>query len=445
MKAWVHVLVATVLMLLLALAYIKYVDPVADTVRPENHVAGVSGRGAIDDEADYLRGAKNILEGHGYSLDSSHPTAIRQPLYSIYLAGFFWAFGTSVGSALLANACALTLLPLLAFLITESFLRREAAILAAYLCVLDPDLYYFGVGWAYSDILFAAFLCAGMALWLHIRKGGVPYPTLASAAAGCLFGAAALTRSGFLLFPFLLAGGELCSRHRKNLRLALVLCAAALFCLIPWAIRNEKVLGSPLISCTNDGITLLGTALSAAEGQGSWNNPASVSSTYASLQVMPDEIARNRQARQLGLAKLREIPPAKLAKVVMLRVARTWVPYTRLLPDEIGRRWNGVFTVALFPVILFTLVGSGLTFPNRHCLYATVPLVLLVVYVTALAAAAWGSTRFRMPVEPMLAGFAASGLLWGWDRMLTLFRAETLSPSPKLVPEQTSESRAQVS
>ena len=40
-----------------------------------------------------------------------------------------------------------------------------------------------------------------------------------------------------------------------------------------------------------------------------------------------------------------------------------------------------------------------------------VPLWTIFLYLTLLAAISWGGTRFRYPVEPFLAVFAAHGLL----------------------------------
>ncbi|HZR30048.1 MAG TPA: hypothetical protein VFA71_14820 [Terriglobales bacterium] len=450
MKARFHVLLAMVLCLGLALLYIAYLEPMYPTSeagrRLQVQIPGVAGRGAIDDEADYISAAKNIVEGHGYSLDSIHPTAIRQPLYSIYLAPFFRTFGESVNTALMANACLLALLPLLAFLITGALLDREAAVLSAYLCAFDPAFYFFGAGQVYAEALFAVLLCGGMALWLHARREGFTYPMLASAGAGLLLGAAALTRSGFLVFPLLLCAGEIFFWRRKKLKAALVLCAAALICIVPWALRNERALGAPVVSSTNDGTTLLGTALAAADGRGDWENPASLSPEYDRLQHMPDEIARNRQTRELALAKLREIPPAKLAKVAVLRVARTWVPYTRLVRDENGRGLNLLLTAVFFPVMLFGMIGVAGVLTERCRLYSAAPILLTILYFTALAAAAWGSTRFRMPLEPVLVGFAASGIFWGWNVVAGRIGSGCLSSAPKLMPESSSsETRARAS
>jgi len=427
-KAGLHLLLATILCLVLSLLYIRYVGPAypesAADRQDLEHVPGVRGRVAIYDEADYLKGAKNIVEGHGYSLDGKHPTAKRQPLYSLYLAAFFRLFGPRVDSAMLANACALALLPLLAFFITSALFGQRAAIVAAYLCVLDPAFYFFGVGEAYAEALFAVLLCGAMALWLHARKEEFSHPVLASATAGLLFGAVALTRSGYLAFPLLLCLTEIWFCRWRNVKSALVLCTAALICVMPWAVRNEIRLRSPIVSCLNDGVTLWGSELAALEGHGDWVSPTQVSLANARIQEMPDEIARNQQARALALETLKKIPPAKLVKVLVLRVVRFWVPYTRLMKDERGFRLNIVLTLLLSPAMFLGLVTLIHVVRDRGQLYSAAPILLTVVYATALSAASWGSTRFRMPLEPMLISFSASGLVWAWTKVVARIRGE---------------------
>lgn len=430
MKKGLHLLLATTLCLVLALLYLRHVEPAYPELARERqaleHVPGVVGRVAIYDEADYLGGARNIAEGNGYSLDGKHPTAKRQPLYPLYLAAFFGMFGPSVDSAMLANACALALLPMLAFFTASALFGERAAIVAAYLCLLDPTLYFFGLGEAYAEVLFAVFLCAAMALWLHARKERFGHPILTGVAAGLFFGAAALTRSGYLVFPALVCLLEICFRQWRNLRYSLVLCAAALLCVAPWALRNEVRFGSPIVSCLNDGVTLWGAELAALDGHGDWVSPTQVSLSNAPIQEMPDEIARNRKARALALDTLRKIPPARLIKVVALRVARLWVPYARLMKDEKGFRLNLVLTLLLSPALFFGLISLSHVLRDRHLLYSAAPILLAVLYATALAAASWGSTRFRMPLEPMLISFSASGSVWVWTRTIARARREPM-------------------
>ena len=427
-RAAPHLLLATILCFALALLYARYVEPAYPELAQDRqvleHVPDVRGRVAIYDEADYMSAAKNIVEGRGYSLDGEHPTAKRQPLYSFYLALFFRLFGLSVDNAMLANACALALLPILGFLVASALFDQSAAIVAAYLCVLDPGFYFFGVGQAYAEVLFAVFLCAAMAFWLHARTESFAHPIIASAAAGLLFGAAALTRSGYLIFPGLLCLVEIGFRQWRNLRHSLVLCAAALICLLPWAFRNEVKLGSPVISCLNDGVTLWGAALAATDGHGDWISPTAVSPANAAIQEMPDELARNRQARELALATLKKIPPTRLAKVLVLRVARLWVPYTRVIKDEKGFRLNLALTLLLSPAIFFGLITFTRVLRDRARLYAAAPVLLTVAYATLVSMASWGSMRFRMPLEPMLIGFSAAGLVWVWTKAAAHLRRE---------------------
>lgn len=410
------ILLATVLSFLFCLAYIKSIEP-----RYPNsslgqalqvHVPGVAGRGLIYDENDYVRGAMNLAQGDGYALKSGKPTALRQPLYSIYLAAAFKLSTVSVGTALLANALMVSLMPLLAFLIAKPLFGRTAGVIAALIILFNPSTYYFGVGSIYSEAMFGALLCGATAMWLHARLS-TEHALILAIVAGILYGAASLTRSGYLFLPLGLCTGEILMRApRKNLRAGALMCVMALLTLTPWVVRNQLVMGSPIISSTNDGTTLLGSVLAARAGRGDWVNPAAVSSDYARIQFMPDEVQRTKISRQIAMALLRHINPVQLATIAAKRIARVWAPVTRIMPDEVGRRTNIVLSIVFLPVML--VAGFGVLMLLRSgsaIVYRALPLWMTALYCTAISAAVWGSTRFRFPLEPMLAAVAGFGFV----------------------------------
>jgi hypothetical protein len=89
------------------------------------------------------------------------------------------------------------------------------------------------------------------------------------------------------------------------------------------------------------------------------------------------------------------------------RVFRLWVPLNRIVRDGIGRKANLVVNLFYFPAMLLAALGLWMTRRTP----ATVPLWTTLLYLTLLAAASWGGTRIRYPVEPFLAVFAAYGFL----------------------------------
>jgi 4-amino-4-deoxy-L-arabinose transferase-like glycosyltransferase len=418
--------------LLLAIAYVHWVEP-RDVAAEEtqkhtsaNVTLKIPGRALVDDEVHYLGIAKNIANGNGYALTEGTPTAVRVPLYPYYLAFLFKAFGESVGIALLGNAFLVSVLPLLAFALTRPIFGSEAAILAAAICALDPGIYFLGVGRAYSEPLFAVCFCAATLLWVKAREFGDSAGVLPgrglrqvrivgldrrlviwSGLSGLLYGAASLTRTGYLALPLAILLGEMILRSGKTLiKSAALVLLASLLVVFPWALRNRVVLGKTVISSTNDGVTLLGTVLAEEQRRGDWLNPEEVSSQFARLQRMPDGVARNAALEKVAFREQRNVPASAMLVTVAKRVVRLWVPLNRIVDDEVSEKANLAANVLYFPFMLLALFGL-----RKSPFKKAVPLLVPCGYATLLAAVSWGGTRFRYGLEPILACFAGYGLI----------------------------------
>ena len=425
---------AVALALILGLAYVKWMGPYAVDPGTEHllwRAPGISGRLLKVDEFEYLSIAKSLTDGKGYCLTPGIPTALRIPGYPLYVAALFHFFGSSLNVALIGNAFLIALLPALTFALAVPAFGRRTAVVAAFFCALNPGLYYFGLTDAMSESLFAVLLCAGVVLW---QRAQAPYAfegwaSLASywdtaktslrnlpeaqfsiwfaLAAGILFGLASLTRTGFLALPvFLLLMEFAVRRHSISLKKAAVLCVAFVLVLLPWGLRNRAVMGTLTFSSTNDGRTLLGSMLAAQQKRGDWHNPEFLAPEYAQIRKMPDGIERNRAETHMAIVEMKKIPLSTVPEVVEKRVLRFWVPLNRIVSDEFGRSANIAVNVFYFPAML--LAAFGLWRARRNP--AMVPLWTIFVYMTLLVAISWGGTRFRYPVEPFLAVFAAHGL-----------------------------------
>ena len=425
---------AVVLALVIGLAYVKWLEPVAVDEAAEQylrHYPGVSGRGLMADEFQYLSIAQCVLTGAGYSLAPGQPTAIRVPGYPLFVATLFRVFGSSLTVALLGNAFLIALLPALTFAIAKPAFGCKAAALAAFFCALDPGLYYFGLTEAMSEPLFTVLFCAAIAMWqraqpTYSREGETADPAVAgrvatqprdwpeahgiltALAAGVLFGAASLTRPGFLALPFLIVLMEFMVRRRNlSFKKALVFCLTFVLMLFPWGLRNRSVMGKFMFSTTNDGVTLLGTVLAAQQHRGDWVDPEFVGPEYARVREMTNPVERNQAETRLALAELKKTSPVTLIEAAVKRVFRLWVPLNRIVRDAIGRKANFGVNLLYFPAMLLAALGLWKARHNP----AIVPLWTTFLYLTLLAAVSWGGTRIRYPFEPFLAVFAAYGLL----------------------------------
>jgi 4-amino-4-deoxy-L-arabinose transferase-like glycosyltransferase len=420
---------AVALALLISLAYLKWLEPrvasyyIASGL--EQPYPGISGRQLIDDELQYLSIAQCVTTGAGYAMQPDAPTAVRVPVYPLYIAALFRLFGASIEVALLGNALLVVLLPLLTFALAMPPFGRKTAVIAAFVCALNPGIYYFGLSEAYAEAMFAVVLCAATVFWqrAHLLEPpdeyssapGSAYPAhgknrlLFALAAGVLFGVASLTRTGLLGLPFCIVLAEFVVRRKQTLsfKKAIVFCLASVLAVFPWALRNHTVLGAWIFSSTNDGITLLGSVLAAERNRGDWLNPGNVAPEFAQVQFVPDSVDRDRNERRVAMTELKKVPLGAWPKVIAKRVFRLWVPLNRIVSDDAGFKANVIVNLFYFPAMMLAVFGLWRARRN--------PMIIAMwttcLYLTLLAAASWGSTRFRYGVEPFLAIFAAHGFL----------------------------------
>ncbi|MHC4712730.1 MAG: ArnT family glycosyltransferase [Planctomycetota bacterium] len=207
---------------------------------------------AYDETYYYILG-RNLLTGHGYTLNGL-PHATFPPLYPILagLAGFVFADPMMATSAVSAFFGAL--LPLPVYFLARDIHGRRAGLFAAASAAVLPSLFFYatkGVPYAYkmyagTETLYVTLFAAGAAsIWLA-RKGSYRHAMLA----GLFFGLAALTRSegpvisGFILLWFLLDRLATGRRFRAKKFLQAALTAAVMLAVFsPWLLHLRKLTG----------------------------------------------------------------------------------------------------------------------------------------------------------------------------------------------------------
>src|ERR1019366_2351716 len=170
--------------------------------------------------------------------------------------------------------------------------------------------------------------------------------------------------------------------------------------LLPWAWRNERLLGHRIWTTTNSGITLY-------DG---FNPAASGGSDQRFLAEMPvlrtiNEVERSQYLRESAEIWIRNHPTEALGLVIK-KIARTWSPIP--LSAEYARpvyRWTG----AIFAIPFDLLVIIGLFSPRLRRGAKTL-LLVPAIYFTIVHGMSVGSLRYRIPVEPVLAVIAAAGV-----------------------------------
>jgi hypothetical protein len=393
------------------------------------------------DERGYAAVAGSLARGEGFGFDIVGFTpggvleerrllAFRAPLLPAVLAPVHFVSGGS--PAALRWACVLlgALAAPLAFGVAERITGRRAAWYAGVAVALWPSHAWLSAR-VLSEPLDSVLLLAGADLL--VRKRWIP--------GGAAFGLAVLCRPGGLIASFLAVFEGACSEERgRRLRPFLISLLAMAAVVTPWVVRNQKVLGRPLL-VTSTGVTLYGGNCRAAlehefpgkwvtpEMAREWPDPGLDESTSRELLRRGDQSVKlfarpdpdlgmygwsyldeeRSDARFSSLAwGFIERSPADAARLALWKVVRFLDPDTH--SDKGDSRLKSIlgwisWGPALLLVLLALWKGRRLKEPEWR-----LGLALLLGHLLA-AVIAYGDARMRAPIEPALLALLAAPFL----------------------------------
>jgi hypothetical protein len=329
------------------------------------------------------------------------------PLYPYFIAGLHRAFsGLSAILWVQAGVGAL-LVPAVARAGRLAFSPR-VGLVAAVLAAFYPDLVWFSVHF-WSETLFIVLLW--WALERVLRSDAAP-STGAAAAGGLLWGLATLTRELTLyLAPFALLWllrGELrrpSPRLSPAVRRALAFALGLVLTLLPWTARNAIVFHAFIPVSTMGGSNLW---------QG--NVPLTHLEVHAALGEFEDPVERDRQARKLAWEAIRARQPTWIFEKLREQMPEFWKAGSEVLDHTVSRAPCRPLSAAeqkalevavvgpYLAVLALSLAGLARTRPTP----GAVLLLILLAAWNAAHVAAYATTRFRLPLLPVLFLFAAA-------------------------------------
>jgi 4-amino-4-deoxy-L-arabinose transferase-like glycosyltransferase len=321
------------------------------------------------------------------------------PLYPLFLALFAGAGAYGVLAVRLVQAGLGALTAVLAGRLVGAVAGARAALVAGLLVAVDP----FGIFFANLLLTENVFTLLLLTLVLCAYRATLP-PTVGGAVAGlAVLGAGlVLTRPAILLMlPLVWLLVLLFSEQRGRQFLRLLLCPVVLVAaLLPWAVRNQVVLGAPAWLSTNGGVTLYDAQGPQADG----------SSNQSFLTAQPEfrtlgEVQLDRTLARRALEQMRAAPTRVLC-LAGTKLLRTWSPLPNV-PEYRGGLtaiYGAVYTIAVLAAALFALArtarraAAGTGYARLNAL-VWAP----VVYFTLLHCVYIGSVRYRVPLMPLLA------------------------------------------
>jgi len=390
------------------------------------------------DERQYVAAARSIVEDGvprypNPNWDEAHPG----PGMPYFMAGCYAIAGEG-GFLALARAvqvCLSLITALLVFLMARRFLPDRTAILATALIALNPThiafTHYF---WAEGTYAFFATLAA----WLLMRSRGAPRAGLGFLGAGVVGGVACLWRSVFLtqvpvvcVWILLWGGGRL----RDRVRVGSLFVAGFLLALAPWSIRNTVRYDRFLLVSTNAGALLAKNA-----------NPIQPETHDIGLDGWRknyDAYYREHGPDFEGVVPLRPLTSRDPAENIVdrnnreireglsfmlghpgLTARQTWTRFEyffnptsyfiRHLREDMYPAVSGALEEILvvlalaFTMVLFVFFVVGATLGPWDADRAFLILMFLGTLAISIVTAA--QSRYRLPLEPLMAPLAADAI-----------------------------------
>ncbi|WP_174290812.1 hypothetical protein [Sphingomonas bacterium] len=367
----------------------------------------------FSDGAWYLLRATELAQGMGYQ-EAGHPTAFWPVGFPGLLAGSIWLTGSAVLGPMLVNLlAAAATLALILWLAAALGAGLAAGRIAGLLYALYPaNVVYAGA--PLSETASTAVAIAAFALLIAGRRR---WPLLV--ASGLMFGVATLMRAQLLFFPvggvvaLLLVYRDL--RWRDGLRALLIVHVAMAAVILPWTLRNERALGSPVLVSTNGGIALFTGAYDGATGDwtGWETTPVWDRSGIGYDQRVERQVELNDRFQSLAKGWI-VAHPLRWTALGVKKMALLWRKDSDAFwsmhesyPDE-ERGWTIVavvdqlyyFAILLLAVPALVVGGRGIVRRDADTRLAL--LGCMPAFVTLTAFAFTGQIRYHFPAMPFL-------------------------------------------
>jgi len=336
------------------------------------------------------------------------------PAYPYFVGALFRAFGTMRAVLWAQVVLGALLVPVVGRAGALAFGRR-AGLLAAAVTAFYPELLWYPAHY-WSETLFLLLLWGAIERTLAADARG---SRGTAAVAGLLWGLATLTRelslylvpivASWMVWPRAEAGGPLRTRTIQDLTPAMgraaVLVLATVLTVAPWTIRNAIVLRAFVPVSTMGGLNL-------------WQGNTTLThlQIYEVLGTKGGPVEQDRYCREMARETIAARQPAWALEKLVEQMPEFWKAGSEVLDHLVGRDACGPLSVAtLVPVelalVLPYLAALGLFLVGlvrlRFSGAAWLLLLLLAAY-NAAHVVAYATTRFRLPVLPIVFMVAAA-------------------------------------
>ncbi len=370
------------------------------------------GHELAGDETEYHRQGVFFTEGKLWwsttPFGVEHATAWKAPAYPAWVGLWYSLLGTSPLRVELVQALLAPLTVLLTWLLARRLFGPRAAIASAWVVALFP------LAWEYYGLLFPEALAVPLAMAVLLLVLGREPSVGRAVAVGALVGVSLLVRpSAFLLLAAAGAAWILASGWGRGLGLSALALLVAALAVVPWTIRNYAVSDGFIPISVQDG-AIYGTfneeSASDPDYPYAWRaTPAGFDRLVDTSEPISDAELRSR-LQSAGLDYIAEHPASVPKAFFYNGVTRFWdlrPPGDSLAETNFQSRSRTVRAVGLGAYYLLLPLALFGLWRLRHRREIAVPIVVMAL-VASLAFTVVAATRYRAPLEPLIAVLACS-------------------------------------
>lgn len=383
--------------------------------------------GRFDDTAWYRGSAHFFSQGEGYlNPYSGTPTAAWPPGYPAFLGAIFRIFGEGVWQTASANIALAILTVIVIYGIGLLLFDRRTALVAAGAVALWPGQIFFA-SLTLSEPLFTFLFSLAVLLMLAVPRvsawrGGMIL------AFGAVTGLAVFTRGqAVLLIPLALAAWRMSGfRWRPAVGWAMLASAVVVIMLVPWAARNQREIGSPVVVATNFGPNLwIGNHTGST---GRMNIPeveppqaSRAGLTQGEYEIKTSNLALRKGLRYIFTHPTREVELAGIKVRAMYEADSTALDWnaayhsdfysSQSLEEGLRSLANGYW----FAILILSVAGLIASRSRLNGPLGVLP--MLVLSWTAFHLLFFGDSRFHYPIVFAFALMGSRGLVVVFDAL----------------------------
>ena len=369
--------------------------------------------------------ALNLAHGNGYSLcleryfpfcgPSNQATATREPIPVLLFAGTALLSGESLWAAVAVEFIIYLSILVFLYFLTREWSDARAGLLAALLWALYVPAHEL-IPQVSGDLLAALLVSMGTLYTMRAQASHHPRDWLV---AGTCLGLSAVTRSGTLVISAVVIGGVLFESWWRRLNLksvitpVLMLSSLVLLFMAPWLIRNQLVLGRPVLGSSLIGYNLyrhnymIDTTdyLRHVGGKEGLAATETLISRQTDLSGVENEAQMDRVYRDAAVELIRTYP-LRYVLLSAYRFLPLWFNWG--YPEAYGREPGSMdYAVMMYQGILLILAFFGF----YRTVWRTWPLWGNILALSLIYMAVDSRLLYVIPIMPLVISLSAGGAM----------------------------------